>query len=63
MDDGRRLYIIDAVSLRDYEYELDGTAAGRKIAVRDADREAGQRAVRATIEEISSFYKYRPEGR
>src|SRR4029453_12515772 len=43
IDDARRLYIIDAVSLREYEYELDGTAAGRKIAVREGDREAGQK--------------------
>jgi hypothetical protein len=58
LDDGRRLYIIDAVSLREHVYELDGTAAGHATAVRSTDRDAGQRAIRATIEEISRFYGY-----
>jgi arylsulfatase A-like enzyme len=63
IDDARRLYIIDAVTLREYEYELDGTAAGRQVAVRQADREAGQRAVRTTLDEISRFYAYQPDVR
>jgi arylsulfatase A-like enzyme len=58
LDDARRLYIIDAVSLREHVYELDGSAAGRAVAVRSPDREAGQRAIRGTIEEISRFYGY-----
>jgi len=57
LDDGRRLYIIDAVSLREHVYLLDGSAAGREVPVKVTDREAGQRAVRATVDEISRFYK------
>jgi hypothetical protein len=60
LDDARKLYIIDAVSLREHVYELDGSAAGHSVPVRQADREAGQRAVRATVDEISRFYAYRP---
>jgi hypothetical protein len=44
-------------------YELDGTAAGRGVPVRDADRAAGQRAVRATVDEISRFYAYHSDPR
>jgi hypothetical protein len=60
-DDARRLYIIDAVSLREFAYKLDGSAAGRAVPVREADREQGQRAIRATLEEISRFYGFRLE--
>ena len=63
LDDGRRLYIIDAVSLREYEYEMDGSAAGRSISIRGADREAGQKAVRAAVDEISRVYAYHPDQR
>ena len=41
-------------------YDLDGSAAGRSVPVRQADREAGQHAVRATVDELSRFYAYRP---
>ena len=60
LDDARRLYIIDAVSLQEHLYELDGSAAGRAVAVDAGGREAGQRAIRAAIDEVSRFYGYRP---
>jgi len=60
LNDARRLYIIDGVSLREHAYELDGSGAGRAVGVRPADREEGQRAIRATIGEIASFYRYQP---
>ena len=63
LDDARRLYIIDAVSLREHVYELDGTRLGRAVPVGQSDREAGQRAVRATIDEISRFYAFRSDSR
>ncbi len=63
LDDAKRLYIIDAVSLREYQYEMDGTAAGRSIAISGADREAGQKAVRAAVDEISRVYAYHPDQR
>ena len=63
LDDARRLYIIDAVSLREHVYELDGTASGRAVPVGQSDREAGQRAVRSTIDEISRFYAFRSDSR
>jgi glucan phosphoethanolaminetransferase (alkaline phosphatase superfamily) len=60
LDDARRLYIIDAVSLKEHVYELDGSAAGKAVSVSRNDREAGQRAIREAIEEMSRFYAYRP---
>ena len=60
LDDARRLYIVDAISLREYEYELDGSAAGRAVPVRRADRESAQTAIRSAIDEIARFYAYSP---
>ena len=60
LDDARRLYIVDAVSLREYQYALDGSAAGRPMPVREPDREAGQRAIRSAIDGIASFYRFTP---
>ena len=59
LDDARRLSIIDAISLREHVYEIDGSAGGQPVAVRQGDSQAGQRAVRAAIDEISRFYAYR----
>jgi arylsulfatase A-like enzyme len=61
LDDARRLYIIDAVSLQEHLYELDGSAAGRAVVVAAVDRQAGQGAIRAAIDEVSRFYRYRPD--
>jgi hypothetical protein len=60
LDDARRLYVIDGIALREYSYELDGTGAGRAVAVTNEDRVRSQRAIRATVERIAKFYGYRP---
>ena len=60
LDNARRLYVFDGIALREYLYELDGTGAGRQLTVTDADRVRGQRAIRATVEEVARFYGYRP---
>jgi arylsulfatase A-like enzyme len=59
LDNGRRMYIIDAVGLQEHVYELDGSASGRAVTVSGRDRDTGQRAIRAAIAEISRFYGYR----
>ncbi len=60
LDNARRLYVFDGIALREYLYDLDGSGAGRQVTVTDADRLLGQRAIRATVEEIATFYGYRP---
>jgi hypothetical protein len=60
LDDARRLYIVDGVSLREYAYELDGSGAGRAMTVRTADRDAGQRAIRETVSGLARFYNFAP---
>lgn len=59
-DDARRLYVVDGIALREYAYELDGSAAGQEIGVTDEDRPRGQQAIRATVEAIAQFYGYQP---
>jgi hypothetical protein len=54
---GRELYVSDGVSLRDYRYDLDGSPTGRALAVDDADRQAGQAAIREALTELARFYK------
>lgn len=57
-DNGRRLYVSDGVSLRDYRYELDGTPTGRALPVTPEERRAGQKSIREAIGEVATFYRY-----
>lgn len=56
-DGGRRLYVSDGVSLRDYLYELDGSPTGRALPMDDVARGAGQAAIRDALTELARFYK------
>ena len=60
LDGGRRLYILDAVALRDYDYQLDGTAAGVALTVGPESRAAGRAAIRKGIEAIAAAYRFTP---
>src|SRR5262249_17198523 len=60
VDDARRLYVFDGIAFREYSYELDGTGAGRAVAIRDEDRVRSQRAIRATVGAIAKLYGYPP---
>ena len=56
-DNGRQLYVADGVSLRDYRYDLDGTPTGRALPVNDAERRAGQAAIKDALADLARFYK------
>jgi hypothetical protein len=56
-DAGRQLYVADGVSLRDHRYEIDGTPAGRVLAVSAADRFRGQTAIRDALDALARFYR------
>jgi hypothetical protein len=60
LDNARRLYIFDAIDLREYLYELDGTGPGRSLTATDEDRVRSQRAIRSTVEAIAAHYGYHP---
>ena len=60
MDDARRLYVVDGISLREYAYELDGTGAARAITISEGERARSQQAIRAAVEGIARFYRFRP---
>ena len=57
---GRQMYIADGVALRDYVFELDGSPTGVSKTVSAEARAQGQRAIRAGIGEIATFYQFSP---
>ena len=57
---GRSLYIADGVGMRDYAYQLDGSAAGIGGNVTAQVRAEGQRAIRAGITAIAEAYRFFP---
>ncbi len=59
---GRQMYVADGVALRDYVYELDGSATGVSKTVSAEARARGQRAIRAGVAEIARFYQFKPPG-
>ena len=61
--EGREMYIADGVALRDYVYALDGTPTGVSHTVSAEARAHGQRAIRAAVGDIASFYKFTPPSR
>jgi hypothetical protein len=60
-DNGRQLYVADGVSLRDYRYDLDGTPTGRALPISDAERRAGQAAIKGALADLARFYKLDPD--
>ena len=57
---GQQMYIADGVALRDYVFDLDGSPTGVSKPVTAEARAEGQRAIRAGITEIATFYKFTP---
>src|SRR5581483_4069035 len=55
-DNGRRLYIADAIEGRDYNYALDEHGGSVRIGLTDAERAANQRDIRRQIADLASWY-------
>ncbi len=60
LDSGRTLYVLDTINMREHAFTLDGTGPGASRAVTEELRAEGQRAVRASVEDIADFYKFVP---
>ncbi len=60
---GQEMYIADGAALRDYVYELDGSPTGVSKTVSTQARAQGQRAIRAGIGEIATFYQFTPQAK
>lgn len=56
--EGRRLYVADGVDFRDYLFTIDGTPTGQARAVASGDRQEGQQAIKAAVEDIARFYGF-----
>jgi hypothetical protein len=59
-ENGTRLYIADGVNGREYGFDLQGSIAGRAVALTDDQRAASRREVLTQIEAIAERYRYAP---
>jgi arylsulfatase A-like enzyme len=59
LDGGRTFYVLDTINLRDHAFTLGDDAVGRDVTA--SMREQGRRAIRATVEDVADFYKFRAE--
>jgi hypothetical protein len=59
---GRRVYIVDAISGNEYAYDRDRAGRWSAIAVTDAVRSAGQRIIREHVDEVRRIYRLAPYG-
>jgi arylsulfatase A-like enzyme len=58
---GRKLYIADAVNERDYAYEVTADVLGRRVGVSDADRLEQRKLIRAGIAQLADEYRFNPQ--
>lgn len=59
---GRRVYIVDAVSGREYAYDRDRSGSWSAVAVTDGLRAAAQRIIRQHIDDVRRLYHLAPYG-
>ena len=62
---GRRMYVVDAVDGRDYLFEMEGAAAspGRQLEVTRETATEGRAFIRDGVDAIAALYRYRPSRR
>lgn len=63
-DNGRRLYVLDTINVRDYAWDLSaGVAAvgGRRVPLTEAERSACQQVIAARVAEIAAYFKFHAE--
>lgn len=58
-DNGRSLYIVDAVNRRDYKYDLSERSA-RRVGISAAERDAGRSVIRKNLDELAARYHFVP---
>jgi Sulfatase len=60
VDQQRSLYVLDTINVREHAFSLDGSGPGVAIQPTPDMRQQGQRAIRATVEDIADFYRFAP---
>src|SRR5262249_40223736 len=62
---GRRMFVVDAVDGRDELFEMDGAASvpGRRLEVTRETATAGREFIREGVDAIAELYRYRPSQR
>lgn len=56
-DDGRSLYIADAIEGHDYRFTL-GSGGDRRVGITDSDRSAAHAAIRAQVADLAKWYGF-----
>jgi hypothetical protein len=56
---GRRMYVVDAIDGRDTFFEMDGAPTGRRLEVTQATAAAGRAFIRDRVDAIAELYQYR----
>ena len=63
LDGGTRYYVYDGMTMREMAFSLDaGPQTGAPIPVTASLRNRGVEVIRRTIEDIATFYRFRPGG-
>jgi arylsulfatase A-like enzyme len=61
-DNGRALYIADAINEREYAYRIDTTSLlGTRVGIGDADRARNRQLIRTQIGQLASEYHFSPQ--
>jgi arylsulfatase A-like enzyme len=60
-ENGRRLYVVDAINARDYSFDLTTGAAGSRLTTTAAERRLGQQRIAEQIAEIAAFFDFDAE--
>ncbi|MCI0437397.1 MAG: sulfatase-like hydrolase/transferase, partial [Gemmatimonadetes bacterium] len=60
LDEGDTLYVLDTINLREQAFSLSLAGTRSAVTATPAIREAGQQAIRTTVEDIAAFYKFDP---
>jgi arylsulfatase A-like enzyme len=61
MQNGRKLYIADAINEREFAYEVTGEATGRRTGLTDVDRAIARAAIRAQVARLAATYRFTPQ--
>lgn len=57
---GRSLYIADAINEREYAYEVKADALGTRVGLDEADRARNRRLIREQVAQLAAEYHYTP---
>jgi hypothetical protein len=58
LDDGKRYYVFDAISMREMAFEIGDAPSAREVAVTPDVQQRGLKVIREAVEGIGTFYRF-----